>query len=189
MKPAIEARLCAAALRLAAKQDWGRLTIEQIAMAAKISPAQAKKVFASKDLLLPAIVRQIDARVVTKAGKVNMRDTPRDRLFQLLMARFDFLQEQRAAILSILNETRRDPSLARLIIPAQIRSMQKLIECARVAAGARAQIAAFGLLAVYYRALWSWHQDTTRDMAKTMAALDQGLRCAGRIAEILFRDS
>ena len=43
MKPAIEARLCAAALRLAAKQDWGRLTLEQIATAAKIAPAQAKK--------------------------------------------------------------------------------------------------------------------------------------------------
>ena len=155
------------------------LTLEQIAAAAKVPPVQAKKSFANKDQLLSAIVRQIDARTVIKAGKINPRDTAHDRLFEVMMARFDALQEHRMGILSILNETRRDPSLARLIIPAQIQSMQKLLEQARVTSAARAQLAAFGLLVVYYRALWCWQKDSTRDMAKDHGRPRSG-PCAAR---------
>jgi len=183
-------KLCEAALRLAAKKSWNTLTLEQIASAAKISRAQLQKIISEKNKLLPLIVDFIGERTAAGVGKINPREAAHDRLFQVMMARFDVLQDYRAGILSLFEEFRRDPSLARLILPAQIQSMQTALKIAHLElSGITSQLSAFGLLAVYYRALWCWKKDQTQDMSRTMAALAQGLRCADRLAAILLRVS
>jgi AcrR family transcriptional regulator len=187
-KPNIESKICAAALSLAAKHGWQNLTLEQIAKAAKIPPARMRKIFPDKSRVLTQILREID-RQAAAVGKADSRATPHDRLFEALMARFDILQKCRMGALAILDAARRDPSLARSILPAQWKSMENALVRTGLAPSQSLHkpLAALGLLGVYYRALCAWRQDRTPDMAKTMAALDQALRLASLVAEILFR--
>ncbi len=186
-KPNVEKKIVDTALRLAASHPWNRITPEQIAKAVKIPPAQVKKLFPDKNLILPAIVRQIDAEVARAAGKVS-RGTPHDRLFEVMMARFDILQARRRGILGIMAEVKRDPSLIRILLPAQAKSMQHMLALAGLKPeGIKEVLATGGLLAVYAAALWCWERDDTTDMSRTMATLDRHLRRAGKSADILFR--
>jgi len=188
-KPHSETKIAEAALKLAGRQGWQSLTLDQIAKAAKIPPAQMRNTVREKSAILPAIMCLLDAQTLTKAGKTDPHATPHDRLFEILMARFDVLQERRAGILVLFEACRADPALARSILPAHWQMAQNIFAHARLVPEGRLKpLATFGLLAVYYRALWRWQKDQTPDMAKTMAALDQALRCAAGVAEILFRN-
>ncbi len=183
-----EAKICEASLKLAAQKTWSSLTLEQIAKAAKIPLAQMQKQFAGKNQIVAALIRYADEQTAASIGKTDPRAAPRDRLFAILMARFDVLQNHRKAILTILDAVRSDSSLACLILPAHWHSMRKMLELARLdSTGIQEQAVTAGLVGIYYRVLWAWRQDQTTDMAKTMAALDQALRLAGRLAEILLR--
>jgi AcrR family transcriptional regulator len=184
----VEKKICDVALKLAARRGWSALTLEEIAAAAKIAPAAFRKHFADKNQILPAVVRQIDRHAAAVAGKTSAKSAPHDRLFEIMMARFDALQKERRGILAILTDASRDPALARSIVPAQWRSMQEMLDLARLCPqGLRRIAAAVGLMGVYYRTLCAWKRDETPDMAKTMAALDRALRQAETIAEMIFR--
>ncbi|MDX2027360.1 MAG: hypothetical protein SFW62_01840 [Alphaproteobacteria bacterium] len=184
----IEKKLTDAALKLAARREWNLLTLEEIARTAKLPLAQVKKLFPGTDAILPAIVGSMDAQTAAAFGKAGPQGAPHDRLFEVMMARFDALQEHRRAILGIIASARRNPKLARPLLPAQLQAMEKMLTLARLKPGGpAAPLAAAGLLAVYAFALCSWRGDNSSDMAKTMAALDRALRHAGKAAEILFR--
>lgn len=188
-----EDKICEAALRLAARPGknggWHSLTLDHVAAAAKIPPAQAKKIFHDKNALLPALIRYIDREAARGAGRIDEDGKPRDRLFEALMARFDALQEHRAGILAVSEETRRDPALARQILPAQWQSMQKILKLAHLARekDPRGALMAAGLLGIYYWSFCCWQKDHSADMSKTMAGLDRALRFAEIPGEILFR--
>jgi AcrR family transcriptional regulator len=185
-KPDLTTKICEAALRLAAKRGWENLTLEQIAKAAQIPLARAQASFADKNQILPALVGWIDERTAEVIGKINAADPPRDRVFEVMMGRFDLLQKYRAGILAIFKNVRRDPEIVRHIIPAQLRSMRQMITLARLTSQKiHVPVIIFGLLAVHYRTLWEWQKDTTSDMAKTMATLDKSLRCGDKIAGLL----
>ncbi len=187
-RPDSESNLCAAALRLAAQHGWNALTLDQIARAAKVPSAQAKKHFGDKNEILPALVRYIGRQ--STHGKFDARATPHDRLFEALMARFDALQNRRKGVLAITEDCRRDLSLARLILPAEWREMENVLKAAKLMPDSEVKrpLAVAGLLGVYGWALCCWRRDTTPDMAKTMAGLDRGLRGAEAAARFLFQD-
>jgi hypothetical protein len=63
--------------------------------------------------------------------------------------------------------------------------MAATAEAARLVTPPRPVLAG-GLSAVYAWAFLAWRKDKTRDMAKTMAALDKALRMAGKTA-MLFK--
>lgn len=185
-KPDPEKKICDAALRLAATQDWNDLTLEQIAKAAKVPRVQAKKLFADKDAILPALIRRTGREVAAAVGG-PARALTHDRLFEVMMARFDILQSHRAAILGIINAVRRNPALARAIVPAEAQAMRAMLVLAGFkGTGIEEIFAAAGLLAIYALALCRWARDDSPDMAKTMALLDRSLRRGGKLAELLF---
>lgn len=187
-KPDIETKIATAALRLAARQGWARLTLEDITRAAKISPAPAKKHFAGKNDILPAIVRFVDAETAASVGKPDLKVPPRDRLFEVMMARMDVLQEHRRAILSIMEEVRRNPSLFRRLLPAEAEAVRNMLKLAGLGSkGPREIFTVAGLLGIYGLTLCRWSGDSSSDMAKTMAVLDRSLRRVDPIVEILFR--
>lgn len=186
--PDIKNHLIAAALRLAATHSWADLTLEQIAKAANISSAQAMAIFSTKDDLLTALVVHIDDEVTVTIGKPATKGTARDRLFEVMMARFDVLQKYRPAILGIITAAKRDPSLLRTLIPAQAQAMRKMLALANLKQdGVKEILATAGLLTTYAASLHCWERDDTKDMSRTMATLDKYLRRADKLAEIIFR--
>jgi hypothetical protein len=167
------AKIAKGALRLAAKKDWSLVTLEAIAKEAKIPLPMLKKCFFAPHEIVPVIIREVTREALAKAGKTP--GTPRDVLFDLLMARFDVMQKDRKAILSINNAMRYDPALSYVLVRTILESLGTMIDVTKLDMSLRSVLVA-KLTAIYGWAFLAWSKDNTRDMSKTMAALDQALR-------------
>ena len=111
---------------------------------------------------------------------------PRDRLFDMLMARFDALQQHRAGVLSMMVALRTDPGTAALLYAGTLRSMRWLLDAAAIpVSGLLGALRVQGLLVLWLYALRAWEQDDSPDLTATMAAVDRGLDRALR-AEALW---
>jgi len=175
-------KIARAALKLAARHAWDDLTLAQIAKTAKLTLPQVRKHFSDTHSIIPAIVRLIDDETAKAVGKVDPRDSAHDRLFEILMARFDALQSHRAGILSIAKACRGSPQRAHAVLKAQRESMQKMFQLAHLETGGAHRIVhQMGLYILYLLVLFRWQQDRTKDMAPTMATLDRALKLAESI--------
>jgi AcrR family transcriptional regulator len=177
-RPAAEPadRLLDAALRLAARQGWRRTGLAEIAAEAGLPLDEAYAACPSKLALLARFHRRIDRAALAGAGAGDAEDTPRDRLFEVLMRRFDALAPYRPALRAILRDGFGDPA-ALLGVPALLCSMEWMLERAGVpAAGWRGRLRAHLLAGLYGSVLRVFVDDDSADLAGTMAALDRRLR-------------
>ncbi|MBV8167764.1 MAG: TetR family transcriptional regulator, partial [Alphaproteobacteria bacterium] len=133
--------------------------------------------------ILAGLMRRIDRAVL--AAPAEAEGSPRDRLFDVLMRRFEALQPYRAALLALARDGV-DPLRMAALAPALARSMGWMLAAAGLEAGGilgRLRIA--GLTVVYATAFRAWLADDGADLGKTMAALDRGLAQAERWASAL----
>ena len=84
-----------AALNEAAKSGWADLTLYEIAETAGLSSDEIYRLVSSKQDILNAFSRQIDVVVLSEFRR-DPADSVRDRLFELIMARFDEMAPYRA---------------------------------------------------------------------------------------------
>lgn len=172
-----------AALDLAAIEGWSGLPMARIAEASGLTLAGLHAAFPSKACLLDAFIRRVDAQVLA-AGPADADDAARDRLFEVLMRRFDALAPRKAAVAAILRDIV-DPTVGLVGLPAVARSMAWTLEAAGLSsAGLGGLVRVQGLMLVYADAVRVWLRDDTADMAKTMAALDKGLRRAESLVHL-----
>jgi len=180
-------RIRDAALQLAAEGKWNALALADIAAAAKLSLADVYAVYPSKNAILAAVSREVDHRVL--AGLEDAAgESPRDRLFDVLMKRFDALAAHRGGLVTVARDAARDP-LAVLCGAQQLRqSMALMLEAAGISSsGLAGELRTKGLTAIYLATMRDWFRDDTADKARTMAALDGRLRRAERYAGWLNR--
>ncbi len=165
------------AMKLAVERGWRDLSLVEIAAEAKAPLADVYPLFPSKQAILAAFSRSIDRAVLAGEQKDSLEGPAPDRLFDVLMRRFDALQPYREAIAAIAADQGRDP-VALLCSAAQLRrSMACMLEAANLASdSSKGAIRVNGLIAIYLATLRVWLRDEAEDMAKTMAALDRNLR-------------
>jgi len=104
-------------------------------------------------------------------------------LFDILMERFDVLNDHRDGIVAILESFKMDPKQAVISLPHLCRSMTWMMEAAGMNTNGfvgAAKVA--GLSVVYLNVVRVWKNDSTEDMSKTMAALDKSLGRAEQCA-------
>lgn len=174
-------RLIEAALGLAAERAWHDIALAEIAEAAGLPLVEAYQTFPSKAALLDDFVRGVDIAVLADPtlGEdwAAEESNARDRLFDVLMLRFDALGPNRAALGNLLYDQARDPLAGLAGLCRLRRSMAAMLEAARLpSAGCRGRLRVKGLMAIYLATLRVWLRDDTSDLAKTMAALDGQLR-------------
>ena len=170
-------RMVDAALALGARQSWRRTGMAEIAAEAGLSLAEAYAACPSKLMLLAAFHRRIDAAALVEAGGGD--EPPRDRLFDLLMRRFDALAPHREALKNILRDSLGHPA-ALLAMPALVNSMEWTLEAAGAAGdGWTRRLRAPILAGIYLSVFIAFLRDDSSDLAKTMAELDRRLRAAG----------
>ena len=173
----------AAALDLASRMGWEMVTMTDIADKAHTSLAELSEIFDDKTDILAAYGRRIDKTVLERAGDADPSMPERDRLFDLLMERFDVLNENREAVLSIHKSFASDPKQAVISLPHLGRSMAWMLEAAGIeTSGVKGAARVTGLAFVYLNALRHWSRDDSADLSKTMAALDKSLSRAERWA-------
>lgn len=174
-----------AAFALAAERPWRELSLREIAEASGLSFAEAYRHCPSKQSILEAFLRRIDAAVLAEGPVSDEEGSARDRLFDVLMRRFDALQPYRKALASILLDQPREPVSALAGLAGLQRSMGWMLETAGLdAGGLRGQLRVQGLTLIYLATLRTWLRDDSMDLAKTMAALDGYLR---RVEGVLRR--
>ncbi|MBC7800689.1 MAG: hypothetical protein H7Z10_08700, partial [Gemmatimonadaceae bacterium] len=102
--------------------------------------------------------------------------SPRERLFDLLMARFDALQPNRAGIQQLMQALPTDPGTSMLLYAATLRSMKWMLDGASIpSTGLVGGLRVHGLLALWLYAMRTWEKDESPDLAATMATVDRGL--------------
>ncbi len=176
---ALRQRVIAAALDLAARQGWERVALADIASAAGIKLSELHALFCSKTAILAGLARDIDSQVLDNLPAAEAEASPRDRLFDVLMRRFDALEPHRAGLEAVLRASPRDPLGALCGLASLVQSMTWMLEAAGVpATGLRGLARAKALALLYVWVLRTWLSDESPDKARTMAALDGGLRRA-----------
>ncbi len=165
------------ALILAAAEGWNDVDFAQICLAAQIDEAEALEYFDDKTDILVAYGRRIDAKLKALAPEIISDDmSEREKLFDIIMERFDLINEDREAILSILSSIKSDPKEAVLTFPHLAKSMTRILEMAGLETdGVRGAAQVTGLTGVYLYTVKTWKEDDSADMAKTMATLDKAL--------------
>ena len=181
-------QLIDAAMALAADEGWRHLTMAAIAAKAGLTLPTLLKEFSSKGQILVAYFRRIDEQVLTGySPQLDPSESPRDRLFDCLMRRFDVLQPHKPALRMILRDLPRDPLAGLCQLGRLHGSMMLMLEAAGISSNSwTGHAKSKGLTAVYANALRTWLNDDSADLAPTMAALDRGLMQAEKLAQMLW---
>lgn len=179
----IKAKILETALHLAQTQGWAYTTLLDIAQEAELSTAELYDQIEDKSDILVLFGRMVDRKMLE-----NCENDPsvsvRDQLFDILMQRFEILNEYRPALLSILESFAQDPKQMVISCPHLARSMSWVLETAGVQTnGLRGAIKLAGLTALYLKTLKVWRDDESVDLSKTMAALDKDLSRAENLAD------
>lgn len=166
-------RIVAATLRLAAEKPWDDVLMKDIADAAAIDLAALRREFPSKGAILGAFMRAVDDVVLASAPKFTGAENARDRIFDVVMARFDALAPYKEALRNIAAARPFDLELMRRGMASQAWMLHAagvrtdgLLGTSRVA----------GLASVYASVFQTWLNDDDPGAARTMAALDRRLK-------------
>lgn len=177
-----------AALELAALQGWQNTSLREIALQADVPPAEARAVFPSKMALLSALFARTDQAMLADA-EPGTEEPVRDRLFDIVMCRFDALAPHKAGLRAILKDLPRDPAVALCLARGPMRrSLEWMLEGAGVDSwGPLRPLQIKGLGVIYLVALRAWLKDESEDLSATMAALDKALDRADQMVGRLSR--
>jgi hypothetical protein len=175
-----DAALVAAFFALMGEKGVLHATVPVAAGQAGLDLVAARRSGASMDSLVMKFGELADAYALTGAATEG---SVRDRLFDMVMRRFDFLQMHRAGVLALLKYLPLDPALALCMAKASLASMGWLLEAAGVpAAGPMGAVQQKGLLAVWAWGVRAWAKDESADLTATMAAVDTALNRADQLA-------
>jgi AcrR family transcriptional regulator len=170
-------RIVDAALKLIAGEGWRRLTLAAVAAEAGLPILRVYRLFGSKPAILGAFFRRIDEAVLEEPPTAEPDERPRDRLFDLLMRRFDALNPHKAAIAALSRELPLDPAAALHAGTSLLRSMRWMLEAADIStAGLFGAVTVRLVAGAYLATMRVWQRDDSPDLARTMSTLDARLR-------------
>lgn len=168
--------------QLVANSGWRAATLEAVAEAAGLPVATLRARFPCRIALLARHATMLD-RSVADTTVPDAAGSPRERVFDVLMRRFDAMAPHRAGLLRFLDELPRDPLTALALAPMLALSMARLLEAAGIATnGPLGLLRIKGVSAVWLVAVRAWRRDEQPDLSATMAALDRALDRAEQVA-------
>jgi AcrR family transcriptional regulator len=176
-------RIIKSALTLAERQGWRKTTLAEIAEEAGVSLSGIHRRFGSKTAILEAFIREVDDAMLRQAKPADMDTPARDRLFEVIMGRFDILEPYKGALARIYREYRcaaPGPGTFRLLCASAASHEWMLVAAGVPPTGPRGCARVSGLMCLYARVVPVWLNDDDDDMGKTMAALDRELRSGER---------
>jgi len=166
-------RILQAALDCAAKKPWADVTLIDIAEAAVMPLGELRGLFAGKTAILAALLRAVDDEVLGKVPARSPGQEKRDRLFDIVMTRFDVLAPYKPALKSIYASGAADFALAAPYLSSQ----HWMLQAAGIGTdGTLGVLRVTGLALTYASVFRVWLADDDPGHARTMAALDRRLR-------------
>ena len=119
-------------------------------------------------------------------SQTDPEETARDRLFDVMMRRYDALKPHRAYLRQLRQLALRDPILALSLAAALRRSAAAMLEAAAIPSdGLAGAVQQSGLVALHAAVFRVFQEDETTDLSKTMAALDSRLKSAENLIQTI----
>jgi len=170
-----------ALMALLTERSFEDIGLAEIAGRAGLKLSQLRAEFGSPLAILAAHIKDID-RIVLAGGDAGIaEESPRDRLFDVLMRRLEALEPYKEATRSLLRSARRNAGLALALNAMAVRSQHWMLEAAGIGAhGPKGMLRAQGAALLFARVLAVWLDDDEEGHDRTMAALDRGLASAER---------
>lgn len=181
-------KILGAFLTLLAEKRFERIELSEVAKLANVSLADLRGEFGSTFDMVAAFMRETDKKVLAGGEQLNLdpelaAQPARDRLFEVLMRRFEALAPYREAIRSLYRSARTNPRLAMGINKLAVRSQQWMLSSASIgSSGLTGGMRAQALSCLYAKAMQTWLDDEDPGLARTMASLDRQLATAERLA-------
>lgn len=166
-----------AALDLASSRSWSELTLKQIAELAGLSLSDFNGRL-TKDLLAMEVDPFLDRFM--SAEPVDMSDDARTRLFDVIMLRFEAMEDRRDGIASWIRARDSSPRM----LMERVSGRSATAKWALVSAGLDNDTGApmpakvLAIAWVVAQTERAWKKETSADFSRTMAALDKELRKA-----------
>jgi AcrR family transcriptional regulator len=166
-----------ALMKLAGERRFEDIAIRDICKEAGVTLADFRDSFASKGAALVALSRRIDRAVLSEDSDELADESPRERLFDILMRRLEALAPYREGLRETTAWLRRDLSAALAMNRVLLGSMRFMLEAAdiEVEDGAAGAIKLQGLALAWARIVGIWLEDDDPGLSKTMAELDKEL--------------
>jgi AcrR family transcriptional regulator len=178
-------RIIDALMALLAEQPIERIGLNELAERGGVTLADLRGEFGSPLAVLAAHSKELDRKVLAEVDPDMEEESPRERLFDVLMRRLELLGPHREAVRSLLRSARRDPPLALALNTMAVRSQQWMLTAAGIgAAGPKGMVRSQGLALLFANVLRSWVDDDD-DNTHTLAALDRELARGQRFAGLL----
>ncbi len=182
------AALRQALLDLVEERGWIDLSMADIAEHAGVSLADAHRAYRSKAAILVGLTKALDERIIGGLERDPLEGSAKDRLFDLLMRRFDALKADRDAYRRLMRQLPATPGEFAALLCRLRRSLSLMLEAAGLSAsGIKGELRLQGLGAVYTAGLRAFAMDDSEDLSKTMAEVDKRLGQAERLSDMLSR--
>jgi AcrR family transcriptional regulator len=174
-------------LGLIAERGFAGVSLRDVAATAGLGIAELYRLYPDKVALVAAFQSRIDAAVLAgTAAESDPEETARDRLFDVMMRRYDALKANRIAWRAIREAVQRDPLLALSLARSGMRSMAAMLEAAGIASdGVSGALRQNGLIMVHADVSRTFARDDSEDLSMTMAALDSRLKRAERWSQFI----
>ena len=177
----LEKKIAEDTLKKLYKKSWDKLTLDDVLD----NKVKKRKIINTKNDLLKNINRYVDNSLIEKTKNIESSST-KDMLFEVLMARFDILQENRIAFIKIFEALKKSPKKIIKLLPSFLESMIVTAELAKCNVnGVKGTIKLKGLFLVYLITFYSWIDDNTFSLEKTMNALDKNLDQAEKFSKYI----
>ena len=158
-------------------KGWVDLTFHNIADHIGITLVELHHFFPSKYDILKAMIARIDRETLELIAVDVETLSPSDRLFDVLIARFEASKPYKLALRRLWHEGYRHPHLVLAYFPLGFNSMIWILEAAGMhhpGLMGLIQVKALGLL--YLKLVHTWLDDQTEDLSKTMAEVDKNIK-------------
>ena len=170
------AKAVRAALKFAAERGWGEISLADIAQEAGLSLAELRREFSCKSDIISAFQKEVDAEVLAKAKIAGPEQSPRDRLFDLLMTRFEVMAPYKPALKRISSYLACRPGEGAALACSTLASQYWMLAGAGAKlAGPGGPLRVAGLTGLYARVVQVWLGDKSPSLDTTMAARDRRL--------------
>ena len=170
-------------LKILNKKSWQLLTIDEVNKKSKLK--SFNKLIKDKKDLLNNVNVYFDYSLSLLAKNIEDSNN-KDMIFEILMMRFDILQKNRKAIISIFTLFKNKPNELISFLPQLLDSTVLMIKYSKISnRGIIGQLKVKGILIIYILTFFIWVKDDSPTLEKTMISLDGYLDQAGKILKLI----
>lgn len=164
------------ALKIIAEKGWKHFELKDLSDE-KVSLAEVYGLYPSRISLLEALGKRIDQTTLRNLDQFYAEESHRDRLFSIMMTRFDTIADLKPVIKSLWKDIPQDPITLLETLPRGLNSMSWILQAAGVdTTGIRGALRTKAFAVCYLATVYAWLGDDTPDMDETMATLDKNLQ-------------